>query len=88
MLINNALLMSKAEPAYHGRVMSLAMLGFASQALLAPVWGALADAIGVKDTLTVLGVIAIAITALVGLGWLASQRAAPTAPAASTVKPA
>ena len=46
MLVDNALLMSATEPAYHGRVMSLAMMGFGTQALLAPVWGALADSSG------------------------------------------
>ena len=35
-----ALLMANADPSYHGRVMSLAMMGFGSQSLLAPVWGA------------------------------------------------
>jgi MFS family permease len=87
MLINNALLMSNADPSFHGRVMSLAMLGFASQALLAPVWGALADAIGVQETLTVLGIVAATITALIGLGWLASRRHITIAPAVFTVAP-
>ena len=69
MLIDNSLLMANAEPAYHGRVMSLAMMGFGSQALLAPAWGALADAIGVRSTLLVVGVVAAVITSLVGLSW-------------------
>lgn len=70
MLVNNALLMSTAEPAYYGRVMSLAMMGFGSQALLAPLWGLLADAIGVRSALVAIGVVAATITTLVALSWL------------------
>jgi MFS family permease len=73
MLVDNSLLMAGAEPAYHGRVMSLAMMGFGSQALLAPVWGALADAVGVRTTLLVVGLVAAAVTVLVGLSWLAMR---------------
>ncbi|MGF1595673.1 MAG: MFS transporter [Acidimicrobiales bacterium] len=87
MLLNNALLMSNAEPGYHGRVMSLAMIGFASQALLAPVWGVLADAIGVRETLTVVGLAAVAITALVGVGWLLGRRPSSASPAVPQLEP-
>lgn len=87
MLINNALLMSTAEPAYHGRVMSLAMIGFASQALLAPFWGALADAIGVRETLTTLGLATVGINTLIGGSWLLSRRRPVTAPAVFEVAP-
>ena len=76
MLVDNSLLMSSAEPAYHGRVMSLAMMGFGSQALLAPVWGALADAVGVRTTLLVVGLAAGTVTALVGLSWVGIRRRA------------
>ena len=87
MLINNSLLMSSAEPAYHGRVMSLAMIGFASQALLAPAWGALADAIGVRQTLTILGITTAAINVLVGGSWLLNRRPPRTAPTVFAVAP-
>lgn len=76
MLVDNSLLMSSADPAYHGRVMSLAMMAFGSQALLAPVWGALADAVGVRTTLLVVGLAAATVTTLVGLSWLAIRRQA------------
>ncbi len=88
MLINNSLLMSNAEPAYHGRVMSLAMIGFASQALLAPVWGALADSIGVRQTLMILALATTAINALIGASWLLNRRPSATAPAVFDVAPA
>lgn len=69
MMLDNAILMSSSEQAYFGRVMSLAMMGFGSQALLAPIWGLLADAIGVRETLFVVGVVAAIITTLVALSW-------------------
>lgn len=76
MLVDNSLLMASSEPAYHGRVMSLAMMGFGSQALLAPVWGAFADALGVRATLLAVGVVAATVTTLIGLSWLAIRRQA------------
>ncbi len=74
MLVATAMLMSHADTAYHGRVMSLAMVGFGSQSLLAPAWGAMADALGVRPTLAVIGVVSGAITFAVGLSWLRAQR--------------
>lgn len=73
MLINNALLMSNANPAYYGRVMSLVMMAFGSQALLAPLWGLLGDTIGVRPTLVIVGAGTAATTGLVGLGWQRSR---------------
>ncbi|MCP3989760.1 MAG: MFS transporter [Actinomycetia bacterium] len=73
MLVDNAILMSSADRAYHGRVMSLAMMGFGSQALLAPVWGAMADWIGVRQTLFVVGIIAAIMTTMIGLSWLRAR---------------
>jgi MFS family permease len=88
MLIDNSLLMSSAEPAYHGRVMSLAMMGFGSQALLAPVWGALADAVGVRTTLLVVGVAAATVTVMIGLSWMAIRRLAPVPRPVVGIEPA
>jgi hypothetical protein len=88
MLVDNSLLMASSEPAYHGRVMSLAMMGFGSQALLAPVWGALADAVGVRTTLLVVGVAAATVTAMIGTSWMAIRRHAPAPRPAVGVEPA
>jgi MFS family permease len=77
MLVDNSLLMSSAEPAYHGRVMSLAMMGFGSQSLLAPLWGALADQIGVRQTLLVVGIVTAVITTGVGFSWLRARNQPP-----------
>jgi MFS family permease len=79
MLVNNSLLMAGADPAYHGRVMSLAMMGFGSQALLAPVWGAMADGFGVRTTLLVVGLAAATVTTMIGTSWMAMRRHAPLA---------
>ena len=87
MLINNSLLMANAEPEYHGRVMSLAMMGFGSQALLAPVWGALADRVGVRPTLFVVGVAAATVTTLVALSWLRINRQASNTATAARLAP-
>jgi MFS family permease len=80
MLVDNALLMSNTNPAYYGRVMSLTMMGFGSQALLAPIWGILADTIGVRVTLAIVGIATAAITTLIGLSWQRNRPAmqAPT----------
>jgi len=88
MLLDNALLMSNAEPAYHGRVMSLAMMGFGSQSLLAPVWGATADAIGVRETLAVVGAVAAVITVAVGFSWFRALRLADELDADTQPSPA
>jgi len=74
MLIDNALLMSYSEPAYHGRVMSLAMMGFGSQALLAPVWGLLGDQVGVRSAMMVAGFTSAVLTVAVGVTWLQIRR--------------
>lgn len=74
MLLDQALLMATADRAYHGRVVSLTMMGFGSQALLAPMWGAIADWIGVRATLAVVGTVAALITAGLGMGLAAARR--------------
>lgn len=82
MLLDNSLLMTTAEPAYHGRVMSMAMMGYGSQALLAPVFGALADAVGVRETLVIVGAVAAVVTVLIGLSYLRLRQVKTAAAAA------
>ena len=79
MLMNNSLLMSTARPMFYGRVMSLTMMAFGTQALLAPVWGVLADSIGVRETLFAVGVIAAVMVAMTTIAWL-RLRALPPSP--------
>ncbi len=78
LLIDNALLMSNTSPAYYGRVMSLAMMGYGSQALLAPFWGLLADTIGVRQALIIVGIATATITTLVGLSWQRNRTTPPS----------
>lgn len=82
MLVDNSLLMTTAEPRYHGRVMSMAMMGYGSQALLAPVWGTLADHIGVRETLVIVGAVAATVTVLIGLSYLRLRQVNAAAEAA------
>ena len=78
LLVNNALLMSNTQPAYYGRVMSLAMMGYGTQALLAPFWGILADTIGVRQTLIIVGIATATVTTLVGLSWQRNRIPTPS----------
>ncbi|MCZ7576767.1 MAG: MFS transporter [Dehalococcoidia bacterium] len=54
-LINNALVMKEADPAYHGRVMSVTMLAWGANSLVAYPFGTLADRIGERETLLAMG---------------------------------
>ena len=51
----------ETEPHYIGRVMSLTMLAFAGFGLMALPYGALADAIGERETLGVMGGVVLAL---------------------------
>ncbi len=70
MLVNQALIMTNSRPDYFGRVMSFVVLGFAAQSLLAPIWGVSADAIGGRETMILIGLIVLAATLLLSVGWL------------------
>lgn len=62
--LNNSLLLTTSPVEYHGRVQSLLMLSFTGFAIAALPIGALADAIGIRPTLTVLGVLVICVAVL------------------------
>ncbi len=68
-VLNNAIVMREADPAYHGRVMSLTMMAWGVNGLVAYPFGALADRIGERETL---GVMALGVLAIVAGAWLAS----------------
>ncbi len=72
------------EHSYYGRVMSLVMMAFGSQALLAPLWGLLADTIGVRPTLVIVGAATASITALVELSWHRNRHTPRPDPAPTT----
>jgi predicted MFS family arabinose efflux permease len=80
-MINNALLLTEAEPAYHGRVMSLTMIAFGIEGLSSLPIGILADEVGERTMLAVLGGASVVVMVLVALWFRArSNSEAPTEP--------
>jgi MFS family permease len=65
--MNGTLALSAAQPAMHGRVQSLLGLGFSAFGLASLPLGILADAIGLRTTLVLMGVAVIAVTVVVQL---------------------
>ena len=74
MLVNQALMMTNARPEFFGRVMSFIMLGYGAQSFLAPVWGGLAELIGGREALVVVGVVSLIATVLLGMAWVRVRR--------------
>lgn len=85
--LNQGLSMRFSDPAYHGRVQSLLMVGFALFGIVALPMGLLADAIGIRETLFLEGAVA---TSILGLLYLYSRAtgAAEDARLPSTSTPA
>jgi predicted MFS family arabinose efflux permease len=63
-MLNNALVMQEAEPAYYGRVMSLTMLAWGFNGLAGLPYGLLADAIGERSTTLIMGAGVLLVTAV------------------------
>jgi MFS family permease len=79
-LINNALIMKEAEPAYHGRVMSITMLAWGFNSLVAWPFGLFADAVGERQTLMLMAAIVLSVTAATTFfGMVIGRRAQPEA---------
>ena len=57
---NNALALTETELEYHGRVQSLLMTGWAASAIIALPLGLVADAVGLRETLFVMGAVCLA----------------------------
>ena len=64
MLVNNALIMSNIAPGYYGRVMSLTMLAWGLQSTMSLPFGFLADIIGERQMLMLLGIGVLVVTAV------------------------
>ena len=64
MLVNQAIMMSNTKPEYFGRVMAYVLMAFGLQSITAPGWGIIADIIGGRETLFLVGVIVVGATAL------------------------
>ena len=74
MLVNQSIMMSNTRPEYFGRVMSFVLMAFGLQGVLGPIWGVIADAIGGREALFVVGVVVFAATGLMFLAWLRIRR--------------
>jgi MFS family permease len=66
MSLNSTLVMDKAEPQYHGRVMSVYMLTFSLMPISVLPVGALADAFGAPVTIGIGGLLLVVVVALYG----------------------
>lgn len=62
-MLNNALVMHESDPAYYGRVMSLTMLAWGFNGLAGFPFGLLADGIGERHTLLIMGACVLGVTA-------------------------
>ncbi len=60
--LNNSLILTLAPVEYHGRVQSLLMLSFAGYGLAALPLGIIADATGLRPTLTAMGLVVVAMS--------------------------
>ena len=69
MLLNQTILMSNTRADYFGRVISWVFMAFGVQGILAPVWGIVADGIGGRETLYIVGLVVV-----VGTGLMAVSR--------------
>jgi MFS family permease len=59
--LNNTLALSYAEPEFHGRVQGLLMMSFGAFGIAALPLGAIADVIGIRQTIWGMGLIAVAV---------------------------
>lgn len=63
-LLNSALVMQESDPAYYGRVMSLTMMAWGFNSLAGLPFGLLADGIGERGTLALMGAGVLVVTAI------------------------
>ena len=77
MLLNQTILMSNTRPEYFGRVMSWIFIAFGLQGILAPVWGIVADAIGGRGTLLIVGLVVVVGTVLMAISRARTRRILP-----------
>ncbi len=85
--VNGTLVLATAAPAYHGRMQSLLNLGFSAFGLAALPLGILADAIGLRATLVLMGgltTVAVALSALWRARVAVAQPAGSSASASSS----
>lgn len=76
-MLNNALVMQESEPAYYGRVMSLTMLAWGANGLAGLPFGLLADAVGERATVFVMGSIVLGSVGIAAAVFAAIQGRTP-----------
>ena len=84
LLLNQTLMLTNTKPAYYGRMTSMTMMAFGSQALLSPVWGAVADSIGIRTAMLIVGLVGVTAMLATGLVWY--RFAKPAVDAAATAE--
>lgn len=77
MMLLTANIMTHTEPAYYGRVMSFTMMGWGMQMLIGLPVGVVADLLGEREVMGILGLLSLVIAVGGALGWLALIRRAP-----------
>jgi MFS family permease len=66
-LINNSLVMQNSDPAFYGRVMSITMLAWGLNSLAGFPLGLLADRIGERESLFIMGLLVLVVTGITAL---------------------
>jgi MFS family permease len=85
-MLNNALIVQESDPVYYGRVMALTMMAWGFNSLAGMPFGFLADQIGERSTLSIMGAGVLLITAVTAAvrGAIGSRTAAePAVPVAA-----
>lgn len=85
-MLNNALVMREAEPAYYGRVMSLTMLAWGANGVAGLPFGLMADELGERMTLAAMGASVLAVVLAAALAPF-ERRPRAFLPAAAKVEP-
>ena len=67
MVLTTSRSMAISEPSHHGRVQSLMQLGFAGFGIAAAPLGALAEVVGLRATIVVMGLVTFCVVAIYGV---------------------
>jgi MFS family permease len=76
-LLNNALVMQETDPAFFGRVMAVTMLAWGANGLVGLPFGLLADSVGERQTLFVMGILVLAVVGVTALFHVTLTRRQP-----------
>ena len=82
-MLNNSLVMQESEPQFFGRVMSLTMMAWGFNGLAGLPFGIMADGMGERQTLVLMGILVIVATVVAGFVHLAIDRRVAGEPAFS-----